>query len=126
VKHEFFVPVTSREQMTYSFNILFSETLRAEKRIGQSESLMMKSPITRANEARLGVKLLCKLIAAFDPKIYDELPKHKNANGEWRDLRFTLEMRVTSGEICWSTKYKDVEMGLVKSIMGREGENPSI
>lgn len=73
------------------------------------------------------MKLLCKLTAAFDPKIYDELPKHKNAKGEeWRDLSFTLEMRVTSGEICWSTKYNGVEMGLVKSVMGQEGENPLV
>jgi len=59
---------------------------------------------------------------SFDPSIYDELPGHKNENGdEWRELSFTLEMRVTSGEICWSTKYKGMETGSVRSIIGQEG-----
>jgi hypothetical protein len=59
---------------------------------------------------------------SFDPSIFEELPIQINENGqEWRKLDFILEMRVSSGELCWSAKYKGVETGAVKTIVGCEG-----
>ncbi len=66
--------------------------------------------------------MLYTLFMSFDPSIYDELPRHRSTKGEeYRELEFELEMRVTSGEICWSTKYKGVETGSVRSTIGQEG-----
>ena len=70
----------------------------------------------------LAVKMLCTLLMSFDPSIYDELPRYRSTKGgEYGELEFGLEMRVTSGEICWSTKYKGVEIGSVRSKIGQEG-----
>lgn len=70
----------------------------------------------------LAVKLLCTLKMEFDPSIFEELPVRVNEKGkEWRKLSYVLEMRVSSGEICWSVKYKDIEAGTVKTIVGYEG-----
>ena len=64
---------------------------------------------------------MCQLVMSFDPKIYDELPKYYNKKGvEWRRLDFTLEMQVSSGEICWKTRYKGIETGSVSTIVGNE------
>ena len=58
----------------------------------------------------------------LDPSIFEELPVHINERGaEWRRLDYVLEMQVSSGEICWSVKYKDTEAGMVKTIVGYEG-----
>lgn len=68
------------------------------------------------------MKLLCKLVMSFDPKIYDELPRNRAPNGEeWRQLDFVLEMRVSSGETCWTTKYKGKQAGSVSKALGKEG-----
>jgi hypothetical protein len=68
------------------------------------------------------VKQLCKLKMSFDPSIFEELPVHIIGKGEeWRKLDFNLEMRVSSGELCWSAKYKGTETGSVKTIVGYEG-----
>ncbi|KAL2060284.1 hypothetical protein VTL71DRAFT_9679 [Oculimacula yallundae] len=76
-------------------------------------------------ETKLGpsVRPLCKLVMTFDPKIYDELPQFYNKEGaKWRKLNFTLEMQVSSGEICWKTRYKGIETGSVRTIMGTEDD----
>ena len=68
------------------------------------------------------VKLLCTLVMSFDLKIYDELPRKRTPNGEeWRQLDFVLEMRISSGEICWTTKYKETHAGSVSKAIGEEG-----
>lgn len=58
----------------------------------------------------------------FDSGVFDELPVCVNEKGmDWRQLDYVLEMRVSSGEICWSVKYKDMEAGTIKSVVGYEG-----
>ena len=37
------------------------------------------------------------------------------------EARLRFEMRVSSGEICWSVRYKDIEAGTVKTTVGYEG-----
>jgi len=59
---------------------------------------------------------------SFDEGIFGELPVHTNEKGEkWRKLDFDLEMKVSSGELCWSAKYKGVVTGSVKTVVGYEG-----
>ena len=67
-----------------------------------------------------GVKLLCKLAISFDASLYDELPKYISPNTkERRVLDFTIEMRLTSGEIKWSTRYKGKAVGSVSATISK-------
>jgi hypothetical protein len=59
---------------------------------------------------------------SFDVGFYNELPTRRANGEEWKELGFTLEMRITSGQIHWSTRYKEIEMGSVKFTMGKEGK----
>ena len=74
----------------------------------------------------LAVKLLCTLNMNFEGEVFDELPVRTNKKGiEWRQLDYMLEMRVSSGEIYWSVKHKDIEAGKIKTVVGYEGMEDS-
>jgi len=105
VTHEFFYPIWNRDGLKrLQCNIVYSDAVEAEETVGP------------------GVKLLCTLVMSFDLKIYDELPRKRTLNGEeWRQLDFVLEMRISSGEICWTTKYKGTHAGSASKTIGEEG-----
>ncbi|KAF4630724.1 hypothetical protein G7Y89_g7418 [Cudoniella acicularis] len=68
------------------------------------------------------VQPLCKLVISVDERIYDELPVRKNKEGvAFRELDYVLEMRVSSGELCWLATRKGVECGTVKNAIAFEG-----
>jgi len=68
------------------------------------------------------VRPLCTLQIRIDSTVFEELPILHNKKGEeWRKLDYVLEMRVSSGEICWSVRYKDIEAGTIKTTVGYEG-----
>lgn len=75
-----------------------------------------------ADSRILGVKQLCTLTASFDLKLYDKLPARVNKKEvEYRWLDITVEMRLSSGELCWSCKHNGVEAGSVKTVVGYDG-----
>jgi hypothetical protein len=62
------------------------------------------------------------LYLKFDPILFEELPVRVNKKGlQWRPLDYVVEMQVSSGEICWSAKHKDIDAGTIKTIVGYEG-----
>jgi hypothetical protein len=58
----------------------------------------------------------------FDVGFYNEFPTRRANGKEWKELGFALKMRITSGQIYWSTRYKGIEIGSVKFTMGKEGK----
>jgi hypothetical protein len=46
----------------------------------------------------------------FEPAVFFDLPVELNEKGEeWRQLDYVLEMQVSSGELCWTVKHKNIK-----------------
>jgi len=126
VRHTFFFPVkVVGDLKRLVAKIYYSDSLSGESRIeGGWRPLLCSacSACSHVTNENLGVKPLCKVKVNVDSSIFDELPVHENKDGgEWRQLDYVLEMQVSSGEICWAVKYKDIEAGTVKTLVGYEG-----
>jgi len=121
VRHGFFFPVPKSRHLEKLIAVIYySDSLFAESRIEGGKYFYLS--YWGFAEICLGAKPLCTLKVNLDPSIFEELPVHVNEKGEeWRRLDYVLEMRVSSGEICWSAKYKGIEAGMVKMIVGYEG-----
>ena len=122
VQKRFHHTLGSREDLQNAvLTFYYSGSLVAEPRIEQGSSFTPLDWMITDNSI-LGVKKLCTLTASFDPKIYDDLPTRLNKKGqEYRWMDFTVEMRISSGELCWSCKHKGVEAGSVKMVVGYDG-----
>lgn len=58
------------------------------------------------------VKLLCRIDTNFDEEIYDQLPlTGSEGHGGFRKLQFTLEMKVSAGNLSWLVYWGDTERG---------------
>ena len=100
---------------------LCSGSLKAEERVERGLSLPING-LFNTNPRPLGVKLLCTLTTSFDPNLWDKLPTRVNKKGvQFRNINIIVEMRVSSGELCWSAKHNGVDAGSVTTAVGYEG-----
>jgi hypothetical protein len=123
VRHTFFFPVKEVGDLKRLVaKIYYSDSLIGESRIEGGWRPLPCSKCSHVTNENLGVKPLCQVKVNVGSSIFDELPVHKNEDAsEWRQLDYVLEMQVSSGEICWAVKYKNVEAGTVKTLVGYEG-----
>lgn len=123
MKHDFFWPLAETSHLeSLSVKIYYSDSMEAESRIESSMWFLDIGAVSCILTTTIGAKLLCTLQMKFDPSVFDELPVFVNEKGiSWRRLDYVVEMQVSSGEICWSAKYKDIEAGTIKTIVGYEG-----
>ena len=62
---------------------------------------------------------MCTLNMTFEPAVFFDLPVKLNDKGEeWRQLDYVLEMQVSSGELCWTVKHKNIKAGTIKTVVG--------
>ncbi|KAH8656043.1 hypothetical protein BGZ60DRAFT_567892 [Tricladium varicosporioides] len=122
IQKHFTFPLKSRKGMDeLELIFYYSGSLVAESRVEQGSSFTALDKIHADNHI-LGVKQLCTFTTSFNPQLYDKLPVRVNNKGaEYRRMDIIVEMRVSSGELCWSCKHNGVEAGSVKMVVGYDG-----